>query len=169
MSLLFVCDVRLFFSGGETPPLRILLYIFVGETRFLRSKFAMERSGICFAFRFLRMVCVCARGLLPPLSRSPSLPEGGLCRIPQNTENEPQNLRLVDRVRCAFVFAAAPRHRPTIDFKISRRGDHRSPAFVRDMPSFSGAPRSSPTGWDFVCGDLFVFTAAPRHRPTKGS
>ena len=43
------------------------------------------------------------------------------------------------------------------NFNIHRRGDHRSPAFVRDMPSFSGAPRRSPTGWDFVCGNLFVF------------
>ncbi len=49
----FLCARCSFVFGRSKPlPYRKILLFSVGEARFLRSKFAMERSGICSASRF---------------------------------------------------------------------------------------------------------------------
>ena len=56
------------FSGAPRHRPTIDFIFFVGEARFLRSKFAMERSGICSASRFYaRYAFVFREEQAPPL------------------------------------------------------------------------------------------------------
>ena len=77
--------------------------------------------------------------------------------------------RLFVYTRCAFVFCGTPRtSSPTRKFYLPRRGELCSPAFVRDMRSFSAAPVNRKYVVGATIGRPFLHTIIVPFRATIG-